>query len=105
MTIRKREHAEARAELREAAVYYEGRVDGWGEVFMDAVDNAIKSVLDPSITWGFSQGRRSEPQTYSRSVTGFPFDIIYLRDDREVYVVAYAHERKRPGYWTHRLDG
>jgi hypothetical protein len=46
---------------------------------------------------------RRSPQIYSRSVAGFPFDVIYLHVDGTIYVVAYAHEGRRPEYWTRRL--
>ena len=105
MTLAWREHAEALDEYRAAATWYETNRSGWGDVFMDAVDAAIESILDPSISWGFYRDRRRTPQVYSRSVPGFPFDIVYLRIDGEVYVVAYAHERRRPGYWTDRVSG
>ena len=75
----------------------------FGRCLHDAVDAAIESILDPSITWGFYRGRQRSPQVYSRSVAGFPFDIIYLRIDDEIYIVAYAHERRRPGYWVQRM--
>ena len=65
---------------------------------MDAVDAAIKSILDPSIALGFYHDRQGTPQLYSRSVAGFPFDIVYLGMDGEVYIVANAHERRRLGY-------
>lgn len=87
-----REHEEALEEFRRAAWWYEERRVGLGEAFMDAVDTAIESILDPSIQWGFYRGRRSAPQVYSRSIAGFPYHIIYLELDEEIYVVAYAHE-------------
>lgn len=105
MTFTWREHAEALDEFRAAAKWYETNRPGWGDVFMDAVDAAIESILDPSIRWGFYRDRRRMPQVYSRSVAGFPFDIIYLLIDEEVHVVAYAHERRLPGYWSHRFEG
>ena len=105
MTFAWREHPEALDEYSAAAKWYETNRLGWGGVFMDAVDAAIESILDPSISWGFYRGRRHTPQIYSRSVAGFPFDIIYLRFDDEVYVVAYAHERRQPGYWEQRIEG
>ncbi len=61
---------------------------------MDAVDVAIESILDPSTSWGFYRDRRRTPQVYSRSVPGLPFDIV-----------AYARERRRPGYWEDRVGG
>lgn len=105
MTFTWREHAEALDEYRAAAKRYEANRPGWGDVFMDAVDAAIESILDPSIRWGFYRDRRRTPQVYSRSVAGFPFDIIYILIDEEVYVLAYAHERRLPGYWSHRFEG
>ena len=105
MTHSWREHDEALDEYRRAAKWYEGKREGWGDVFMDAVDAAIESILDPSIKWGFYRDRKRKPQIYSRSIAGFSFDIIYLLIDGEVYIVAYAHERRRPGYWKHRVDG
>lgn len=103
MTYTWREHAEALDEYREAVTWFEVQRVGWGDVFMDAVDAAIESILDASISWGFYRARRRTPQVYSRSIAGFPFDIIYLVIDGEVYIVAYAHERRHPGYWKHRV--
>jgi len=103
VTLNWREHDEALDEYHRAAQWYEDKREGWGEVFMDAVDAAVDSVLDPSIRWGFYRSRKSAPQIYSRSVAGFPYNIIYLEIDDEVYIVAYAHEKRRPGYWAPRL--
>ncbi|HLS14422.1 MAG TPA: addiction module protein [Beutenbergiaceae bacterium] len=47
-----REHAEALDEYRAAAKWYESNRPGWGDVFMDAADAAIESILDPSISLG-----------------------------------------------------
>jgi toxin ParE1/3/4 len=105
LTYSWREHADAVDEYRAAAHWYESRRPGLGEMFMDAVDAAIESILDPSITWGFYRDRKRTPQVYSRSVAGFPFDIVYVVLEGEVVIVAYAHERRRPRYWSRRLEG
>lgn len=104
MTRSWREHVEALDEYRAAAAWYETKRPGWGDVFLDAVDVAIESILDPSITWGYYRNQECSPRLYSRSVTGFPFDIIYVLIEDEVYIVAYAHERRLPGYWMRRLS-
>lgn len=103
MSRRKREHAAARQELREAAAFYERNREGLGDVFLDAIDAAIASILDPSISWGFYDGSVTVPQLYSRSVHGFPYDLIYVSTGDEVFVLAYAQERRRPGYWRDRF--
>lgn|GEM_PF-3431966 len=45
-------------EYRHAAQWYEDKREGWGDVFMDAVDAAVDSILDPAIGWGFYQSRK-----------------------------------------------
>lgn len=104
MTLAWREHQEALDEYRAAANWYEDRRAGLGEAFMRAVDAAVESVLDPTVQWGWYAGRKTTPQIYTRSVAGFPFKVIYLELDGEIFIVAYAHERRRPGYWMHRVN-
>jgi toxin ParE1/3/4 len=33
----------------------------------------------------------------------FPYFIVYLDWENEVYIVAIAHAKRRPGYWGKRL--
>jgi hypothetical protein len=104
VTLAWREHPEALDEYRAAANWYEDKRDGLGDAFMRDVDTAVESVLDPAIKWGLYGGRKTTPQIYTRSVAGFPFKVIYLELDDEILIVSYAHEKRRPGYWMHRLN-
>lgn len=104
MTYRWREHEAAHAELREAVLFLENQREGWGDRFADAVEAAINSVLDSPLSWGLHRGERRKPAVRTRSVAGFRYDIKYIVQDDEVVIVAYAHERRRPGYWTNRLN-
>ncbi|WP_256839357.1 hypothetical protein [Ornithinimicrobium faecis] len=47
--------------------------------------------------------RRTREQLHSRSVHGFPYGLIHVSTDNEVFFLAYAQERRRPGYWRDRL--
>jgi hypothetical protein len=33
----------------------------------------------------------------------FPYRVVSLETGSDVLVVAVAHDRRRPGYWTRRL--
>ena len=44
-----------------------------------------------------------EPILYSRGVKTFPYRIVYYVRGDQVRIIAYAHERRRPGYWGHRV--
>ena len=103
MTFTWLEHSEAHEELWEAALGYAGISEELGERFLHAIELALESVLDPAFRWGFYRDRVSQPQIYARSVAGFPFQVVYVLRGNEVLVLAYAHERRRPAYWAHRL--
>lgn len=103
MTYRWRDHEAARAELREAARFLEDERDGWGDRFIDAVEAALRSIVVSPLSWGVHRGRSYDPPVHTRSVAGFRYDIKYIVVADEVVIIAYAHERRRPGYWAHRL--
>ena len=39
----------------------------------------------------------------TKSVLGFPYRVVYYEDADELFVVAVAHDKRRPGYWSHRF--
>lgn len=77
--------------------------EGWGDRFIDAVEAALQSIVDSPPSWDLHRGRRYDPPVHTRSVKGFRYDIKYVVIDDEVIIIAYAHERRRPGYWAQRL--
>lgn len=44
-----------------------------------------------------------DPIVRSASVPDFPYRIIYFVTRDELVLIAYAHERRKPGYWKRRL--
>jgi toxin ParE1/3/4 len=50
----------------------------------------------PNIGQPASQGCRRFP------LSGFPFAIVYFVDGDVLSIVAFAHKRRRPGYWRRR---
>ena len=87
----------AREELNEAAAFYEARVPGLGEVFLDDVDRAIETIRErPRI------GAPTGPRFRKLLLHRFPFSLIYADRGEELLIVAVAHQRKRPGYWRGR---
>lgn len=45
------------------------------------------------------------PVLRTKRVRGFPYGIVYLIDGEELVIFAYSHDKQRPGYWKHRIDG
>lgn len=50
------------------------------------------------------RGRQRLPQIRRKGVDVFPYGIIYFVRNDELTVVAYAHAKRRPGYWRRRLE-
>ena len=89
----------ASEEFAEAVRWYESRRAGLGADFYDAVVRAIERIrAQPEI----GAPRTSRLPTREFRVTRFPYKIVYRVRDEDIYVVAIAHTRRRPGYWQHR---
>jgi hypothetical protein len=64
-----------------------------------AVGIAIATILGtPSIAHRF-------PRTRARQfiLPRFPYSLIYAEEAGEVVIDAFAHHKRKPGYWRHRL--
>ncbi|MDR2565901.1 MAG: type II toxin-antitoxin system RelE/ParE family toxin [Bifidobacteriaceae bacterium] len=105
MTVRQREHPEARAELRAAARWYESRERGVGQRFLDQTRQARRSVVVSPGSWRrHPDWERDDVVVRVRSVAKYPYDIVYFATGEEIVILAYAHESREPGYWKHRVD-
>lgn len=39
----------------------------------------------------------------AKAIRGYPYRIVYTINADVTVILAYAHERRRPGYWLDRL--
>jgi hypothetical protein len=90
-------HSGAHAEFRESALFQDTIYSPTGPGRPSLLRfQAVSVVAHPnagSPLWG--DFRRS-------LVRRFPFAVIYRAKDETVYVVAVAHQRRRPNYWRSR---
>src|SRR5262249_6004739 len=95
--------AEASAELTEAAMWYERKRAGLGLEFLEAVHAAIEFITHfPQA--GSSVPRIPKEQQIRRvPVQRFPFHVVYLERSDAIRVLAFAHDRRSPGYWRARI--
>ena len=96
--MRVRLHPEARAELREARRWYYERSPLSTTAFAHAVDNAVSRIVEAPMQYPFAEHR-----TRKLVLPRFPFNIFYLQSESEIVIVAMAHQKRRPGYWSSRL--
>lgn len=97
-----REHPAARAELREAALWYDREKAGLGDRLVDEIAAVVSFVREWPDAAPAYHGRRL-PSVRRKGAKTFPYGVVYFVRDDEVVVVAYAHDKRRPGYWRSRV--
>ena len=92
-------HPDARAELLGAATYYEEQSDGLGGQFVDEAQRVLDLLAESP---GFGSPVPGHEAYRRWSLRRFPYRVIYRVDRDVLFVLAVAHERRRPGYWSGR---
>lgn len=105
MTLNWRDHPGARAEFLDAYDHYADIDTGaLGDQFIDAVESAAELILQwPDGAPPYRRGQRT-PIVRSWHLGKFPYRLIYVVRAGEIFVLAYAHEARVPGYWADRLS-
>lgn len=103
MISRVRFEDEADAEYRHAGLWYEGRRTGLGIEFFDAVDAAVRQIVDlPGAGARLPQLPATLP-VRRFPVKRFPYHVVCLETPAAIRILALAHDRRKPGYWKNRL--
>ena len=92
--------ASALQDVEEAAAYYDREKPGLGDELADAFEAAAYRILArPEIGSPFWIGERK------LVVRRFPYSVIYRVEAKTVFVLAFAHHRRKPGYWRDEKPG
>jgi plasmid stabilization system protein ParE len=97
MTVRV--HPSACAELKKAHVWYEERSPLSAAAFAQQGDRAISRIEEVPMRYA-----AAEHGTRRLILPQFPFNIFYRVGTIEIVVVAIAHQKRKPGYWTKRVE-
>ena len=90
-------HPAAIIEAADAARWYRQRNEEAAEAFLTALESAIDHIAEAPLQYPlYSAGTRR------CRLRRFPFSIIYRLTGNEIQVLAVAHTRRRPAYWTDR---
>ena len=102
--MRFRFHAEARAELLAAAEWYARERVDLGEELLAELARALDAVRADPRAWPVV-AQESGLSLRRIVLARFPYGVIYATAGTDVFVVAVAHEKRRPGYWRGRVRG
>src|SRR4051812_26885528 len=96
--MKSRFHDAADAELTEAVAYYDGKAPGLGDRFLGEVKSATRLIEKyPEIARIVDLGVRA------KVLDRFPYSLMYVVDENELFILAVAHQSRRPAYWADRL--
>jgi toxin ParE1/3/4 len=90
-------HEDADNELKAAAVFYESRQAGLGDLFLERIDQGLDLIR--------AQPRAGQQlfDEFHRILTRqFPYSIVYRVAGDQIFIIAIAHWSRRPGYWKDR---
>lgn len=90
-------HPEARAEFKEATIYYSEKSPSLASAFYTEVESAIEKIAeDPELY-------RVIDEDVRRCLTRrFPYAILYTVEDSYILILAIMHCSREPSYWKHR---
>ena len=98
-------HPEAQAELRSAALWYDGQRPGLGDEFISEVSAALDRVGDaPESYPQWPRTRAADPVIRKATIQRFPYVIAFEKHEQHVLVLAVAHAKRRPLYWLTRTN-
>ena len=94
---------EAEDELIEAQKWYERQRQGLGKEFREAIDEAMQRLVKTPLAASPVLNIPSSISARRVIVKRFPYSIVFIEHEDELWVIAFAHQHRRPGYWRKRL--
>lgn len=78
--------------------HYETEAAGLGAEFAAEVRVAIDWARENPYA-----GAPSEAETRRKLLQRFPYALVYLVEDEQIFIIAVMHQRREPGYWHKRV--
>jgi toxin ParE1/3/4 len=98
-------HPEARAEIHAASLWYEERRPGWGDRFVDRVDEVLQRLQDTPALYAVWPGTEAAPVAIRKAgLEQFPYLVAFEIHAESVLVLAVAHAKRQPLYWLTRTS-
>jgi toxin ParE1/3/4 len=91
---------EAEEELTSAALWYEKERAGLGEELLAEADRALTAIFETPLAWQTAPGSKGARRFVLKR---FPFVVYYFLRSDDIWIIAFAHTSRQPGYWHHRI--
>ena len=105
MTRPVRVDAEAREEIEAAVAWYDSQTakSTLGDELLDAVDDAFAKIGERPESFSLAPEVPERLRARRIALGRFPYQVVFLEMEDHIRVLAFAHARRRPGYWRSRV--
>jgi len=87
----------AKLEMEDAARLYELEYPGLGQSFKNEVKKAALRISEYPKAWSIERGEVRKCLLHR-----FPYKLLYSIESDHIFIIAVAHQHRRPDYWVHR---
>jgi hypothetical protein len=89
---------EAELELREAVEYYESRSPGLGLDLQSEIEASVHAISQTPDRWPLRDDGTRRYLTHR-----FPYLVVYVCLPDHIWIIALAHCKRKPRYWSERI--
>lgn len=87
----------AKLELDDASYFYELEYKGLGIRFRKEVQNAATRISEYPEAWSLERGDVRKCLLHK-----FPHKLLYSVEEDHIFIIAVAHQHRKPDYWIDR---
>jgi toxin ParE1/3/4 len=90
---------EAEVEIWDAVAYYDEKAPELGLDFLSEIESTLETIREAPNRWPIhSHGTR-------RFLTRrFPYLVVFLVHSDHIWIISFAHCKRRPDYWKNRVE-
>jgi hypothetical protein len=85
----------AKFELDDAVCFYELEFAGLGQRFSEEVKKAAIRISDYPEAWSIERGEIRKCLLHK-----FPYKLLYSIESDHIFIIAVAHQHRKPDYWV-----
>jgi plasmid stabilization system protein ParE len=86
-------------EMNDAILYYELKFTGLGDAFKEEIKRSVKRIVKYPKAW-----TPIDDEIRKYVMHKYPFSIYYSIDKNTLYIIAIAHQHRKPNYWIDRIE-
>lgn len=94
---------EASDEYRHALETYAADSIAVANRFAERVDEAMERIATEPHVWPLTSGVSEHLRVRKFRIDRFPYSVLFVELPSEVRVLAFAHGKRKPGYWLRRV--